>query len=66
MCEYCEKARSLDAVRRTGGIDLCVAGAVLNLTVEYSIFDEGEIREIEYDVNYCPMCGRDLRGGDAS
>lgn len=64
MCEYCdeEKLEYIKPIRKIDGIDLCVDGSTLNLTLEYMLFGSGEDIEIWYEINYCPMCGRDLRG----
>lgn len=65
MCEHCEKGRIMPAIRARDDIDLCVAGSALIACVSYALFGDGETIEVEYDINYCPMCGRDL-GGDVS
>lgn len=44
------------------GIDLFVDESAIKLTLEYMLFGSGEDIEIEYNINYCPMCGRDLGG----
>lgn len=65
MCEYCKNGMALTPIKRIDGIDLYVEGSAIISNVEYMIFGDGGDVETEYDINYCPMCGRKL-GGDAS
>ena len=64
MCEYCdeEKLEYIKPIRRIDGIDLFVDESPIKLTLEYMLFGSGEDIEIEYNISYCPMCGRDLGG----
>ena len=64
MCEYCdeEKLEYIKPIRRIDGIDLFVDESTIKLTLEYMLFGSGEDIEIEYNISYCPMCGRDLGG----
>lgn len=64
MCEYCdeEKLEYIKPIRRIDGIDLFVDESAIKLTLEYMLFGSGEDIEIEYNISYCPMCGRDLGG----
>jgi hypothetical protein len=64
MCEFCENIRTVDFSEETyetlsGGISIdketgeyCIATDFRSY--EYGVFDS-------LDINYCPICGRDLR-----
>lgn len=54
MCKYCEKGCDIK------DIDYMPIGKILNnkliIPNEYNKYGESEI-----EINFCPMCGRDLR-----
>lgn len=60
MCEYCEKGRPLTPIAGGEDVELSIAGGTINLLIEYVMFGEGGSVETEYDIDYCPMCGRKL------
>lgn len=54
VCEYCKE--DAEAFSTSYMHDLIICGSKLCIQCEYDGYDESKI-------NYCPMCGRKLRGG---
>lgn len=61
LCLTCGHAFPLQADDDQQGICLRLMGRTLELSLQYSIFGSDEEIEIEYNINYCPSCGRNLR-----
>lgn len=76
MCEFCEKIKNEEYVNLANSInDLGILGDMQvgimvwnNLDGTFTMntsttgpFDR--VEEAEININYCPMCGRDLRSG---
>lgn len=67
MCNYCEdNSKNLDIKKKENNLDrsdislnILPNSNTLSVTINY--FDE-----IDFEVNYCPMCGRDLTNGSIS
>ena len=61
MCKYCEKVTKTTLIQgKENGVDVILNGNDLILDayryVQYPLIDN-----IEFDINYCPVCGRYLR-----
>ncbi len=56
MCEYCEKGKGLGDSAK--GCGVFISGNTL-----LGIYDGGYCN-CEAEINYCPMCGRNLKEAD--
>lgn len=67
MCIYCGFGLSAHIIHEEQGEDWSpgVTAYVMDGALHVDI-DSDACWEFEAPINYCPMCGRDLRGGDAS
>ena len=63
MCEYCENTKLLgNSKSLIEGVDAAIDGGKLRVS---GWFDGiAGVQPLYIPVNYCPMCGRDLRGND--
>ena len=61
MCEYCEDLRPIC----TDGYFTVTCGKepYLHIGISFGVLGEVVSCYSEADINFCPMCGRDLRGG---
>lgn len=60
MCEYCEKGKSINENNRKElGITLHSAESSL---CAYGLDKNNWDISVKYKINYCPMCGKELRG----
>lgn len=58
-CEYCNPVKPKPII--DGGARVTVSGGVdAQMWVEWYGYEDS--REDHETINYCPMCGRDLRG----
>ena len=67
MCEYCEKRKILKSNNFCGSAKMIISvsstGSILDIYGDenkFHIFKR--IYRPRFDVNYCPMCGRELGG----
>lgn len=61
MCEYCEGGKFLGKSNNISeGVDAVIYGASLRVSGWFDGF--AGIEPIRIPIDYCPKCGRDLRG----
>ena len=53
MCEYCEE---LESIREERGLDISISKYTDNSYIEIDIIYDF----IAFEINFCPMCGREL------
>lgn len=64
ICEYCDnktnKAIFLYGVR--GDFFIYQNGRLLTVEYDVNLYDDTITDKIDININYCPMCGRELKG----
>lgn len=66
MCEYCEGHETLaEDSCGASGIEVVIYGRELTANGWYGRCDDiQDMPSANTPINYCPMCGRDLRGDE--
>ena len=60
MCEYCNGEKGVMALLSSDGFDLHIMELRGQYIVEVDYYGYDEDRNSDFEIDFCPKCGRDL------